>query len=192
MHSDEASVKDQKRKGHTTVSVEYSSTVLSLTLPRDMRISGLSKWLKRSPWWRHQMKTYSALLALCAGNSLVTSEFPPQRPVMRSFDVSFDLRLNKWLSKQSWGWWFEKPSCSLWRCRNVSQGHSSPHMISLQNTHTRHREDCLEVWYMYRAQLIPLNALTYWYDLHWDTQNFVGQAKKNIWIHQTKDMGCIF
>ena len=34
-----------------------------------------------SSWWRHQMKTFSALLALCAGNSPVTSEFPSQKPV---------------------------------------------------------------------------------------------------------------
>ena len=34
-------------------------------------------------------------------------EFPTQRPVTRSFDVFFDLRLNKRLSKQPWGWWFE-------------------------------------------------------------------------------------
>ena len=27
----------------------------------------------------------------------------------------FDLRLNKRLSKQSWGWWIETPSQSLWR-----------------------------------------------------------------------------
>ena len=49
----------------------------------------------------------SALLALCAGNSLVTGEFPSQRLVTQSFGVFFDLRLNKRLSKQSWGWWFE-------------------------------------------------------------------------------------
>ena len=30
------------------------------------------------PWWRHQMKTFSALLAICAGNSLVPGEFPAQ------------------------------------------------------------------------------------------------------------------
>ena len=45
-------------------------------------------------------ETFSALLAICAGNSPVTGEF---------------LRLNKRLSKQSWGWWFETPSRSLWR-----------------------------------------------------------------------------
>ena len=46
-------------------------------------------------------------------------EFPAQRPVTRSFDVFFDIRLNKRLSKQSWGWWFETPSWSLWRHCNV-------------------------------------------------------------------------
>ena len=49
------------------------------------------------------------------GNSPVIGEFPSQRPVTRSFDVFFDLRLNKRLSKQSWDWWFETPSGSLWR-----------------------------------------------------------------------------
>ena len=43
------------------------------------------------------------------------SEFPTQRTVTRSFDVFFYLRLNKWLSKQPWSWWFETPSWSLWR-----------------------------------------------------------------------------
>ena len=59
------------------------------------------------PRWRHRMETFSMLLALCAGNSPVTGEFSSQRPVMRSFGVFFDLRLNKRLSKQSRCWWFE-------------------------------------------------------------------------------------
>ena len=46
-------------------------------------------------------QTFSALLAIWAGNSPVTDKFPAQRPVTRSFDVFFDLRLNKRLSKQS-------------------------------------------------------------------------------------------
>ena len=54
---------------------------------------------------------------LC-GDSPAPDEFPAQRPVMRSFDVFFDLRLNKRLSKQSWGWLFETPSCPLWRHSN--------------------------------------------------------------------------
>ena len=46
-------------------------------------------------------------------------DFPAQRPVTRRFDVFFDLRLNKRLSKQWWGWWFETLSRPLWRHRNV-------------------------------------------------------------------------
>ena len=60
-------------------------------------------------WWRHQMETFSAL------HSPVTGEFPAQRPVTHSFDVFFDLRLNKQLSKQPWGWLFETLSRPLWR-----------------------------------------------------------------------------
>ena len=69
-------------------------------------------------WWRHQMETFSALPAICAGNSPVTSEFLAQRPVTRNFDVFFDLCLDKRLSKRSWGWWFKTPSRPLWRHRN--------------------------------------------------------------------------
>ena len=47
-------------------------------------------------------------------------EFPAQRPVTRSLDVLFDLRLNKQLSNQSWGWWFEMLSRPLWRQCNVA------------------------------------------------------------------------
>ena len=42
-------------------------------------------------------------------------EFPAQRPVTRSFDVFFDLRPNKRLSKHWWCWWFETQSRPLWR-----------------------------------------------------------------------------
>ena len=55
-----------------------------------------------------KMETFSALLALFAGNSPAPGEFPAQRPVMRSFDVFFELRLNKPLNKQSWGWWLRR------------------------------------------------------------------------------------
>ena len=91
-----------------------------------LRRQGIIKWWDRSntrkikhnkpcvPWWRLQMETFSALLAICAECSPVTGEFPAQRPVTRSFDVSFDLCLNKRLSKHSWGWWFETSSSPLW------------------------------------------------------------------------------
>ena len=66
-------------------------------------------------WWRHHMETLSALLALCVGYSPVPGEFPAQRTVTRSFDVFFDLRPNKRLSKQLWRCWFETLSSPLWR-----------------------------------------------------------------------------
>ena len=66
--------------------------------------------------WKHFPRY---CMAICAGNSPVTGEFPAQRSVMRSFDVFFDLRLNKRLSKQSWDWWFETPPRPFWRHCNV-------------------------------------------------------------------------
>ena len=54
-------------------------------------------------WWHHQMETFSALLALCAGNSPITGEFPFQIPVTRIFDVFFELCLNKWLNNREAG-----------------------------------------------------------------------------------------
>ena len=89
------------------------------TLSVDDASTGTMASYIRSSWWRHQMETFSALLALCAGNSPVTGEFPSQRPVTRSFDVFFDLRLNKRLGKQSWSWWFETPLRSFWRHCNA-------------------------------------------------------------------------
>ena len=83
---------------------------------------------RQGPWswaipqhsrWRHQMETFSASLAICAGNSPVTGEFLAQRPVTQSFDVFFDLCLNNRLSKQSRGWWFETQSRPLWRHCNA-------------------------------------------------------------------------
>ena len=65
------------------------------------------------------METFSPLLTICVGNSPVPGDFPSQRQVTRSFDVFFDLRRNMRLSKQSWGWWFETLSRSLWRQCNA-------------------------------------------------------------------------
>ena len=77
------------------------------TRPFTARPSALTEW------WRHQRETFSASLAICAGNSPVPGGFPAQRPVMHSNDVFFDLRLNKRLSQQSKGWWFETLSFPL-------------------------------------------------------------------------------
>ena len=65
------------------------------------------------------MESFFASLAICAGNSPVPGEFPAQRPVTRSFDVFVDVRLNKRLSKQSFGWWCETLPRPLWRQCNA-------------------------------------------------------------------------
>ena len=83
------------------------------------QLTGITNWHGHRPWWRHQMETISAFLALCAGNLPVTGEFSSQMPVTRSFDVLLDLRPNKWFSKQSRGWWFETRSHPLWRHGNA-------------------------------------------------------------------------
>ena len=80
----------------------------------------------------------------------------PQKPVTWSFDVFFDLRLNKRLSKQSWGWWFGTPSCPLWRHCNdlVSEQTLQLHKSLL---HGLYGPRCLRTadaslilwWYMY-------------------------------------------
>ena len=65
--------------------------------------------------------TISVLLVLCAGYSPVIGYrwIPLTKTSDDSSDVLFDLRLNKRLSKQSWGWWLETPSCRLWRHSNA-------------------------------------------------------------------------
>ena len=73
------------------------------------------------PWWRHQMETFFALLAICTGNSPVTGEFPSQRQVTWNFEVFFNLHLNKRLSKQWWDCWFETPTRPFWHHCNVHE-----------------------------------------------------------------------
>ena len=96
---------------------------IRLYITGKLRLEGMTYRGKAEAWLMMTSSngTFSALLAICAGNSPVPGEFPTQRPVTRSFDLFFDLRLNKRLSKQSWGWWFETLSCPLWRHRNVIQ-----------------------------------------------------------------------
>ena len=103
-----ASARDVLRKYSSFImhnNVVLSHLLLCITSGRtNMIINTRIRWMSvllSFSWWRHQMEAFSALLALCAGNSPVTGEFPSQRPVTRSFDAFFDLRLNKRLSKQS-------------------------------------------------------------------------------------------
>ena len=93
----------------------------------------------------------------------VTGEFPAQRPVTRSFDVFFDQRPNKLLSKHSWGWWFETPSRPWWRHCNgliwelISWLFSYGTMKHEPNRHFAEVFNC-----------IFLNELLPWLRFHWN------------------------
>ena len=78
-------------------------SILLINVPGEIEI-GLP-YNPLSPWWRHQMETFSALLAICVGNSPVPGELPAQRPVTRSFDTLFYLPLNiyGWVNNRETG-----------------------------------------------------------------------------------------
>ena len=114
------------------------------------------------PWWRHQMEIFSSLLALCVGNLPVTGEFPSQRPLTRSLMFSLICALNKRLSKQSWSWWFEMPSRSLWHhCNGLNK-----------NLHTNSYEE--ETWIIFNNYF---NANVF---IH--VEKYVILRNKCIWI----------
>ena len=75
--------------------------------------AGIQIVLYLTPWWSWNGNIFHVTGPLCG-------EFTGHRwLVTRRSDVFFDLCLNKCLSKQSWGWWFEMPSPSLWHYCNV-------------------------------------------------------------------------
>ena len=106
------------------------------------------------------METFSALLSICAGNSPVTGEFPAQRPVTRSFDVCFDLRPNKRLGKQSWGWLFETPSRPLWRYCNAYNCTTSSSCVITVRRRTRQAKKWINGYHPYRPLSITLGLFT--------------------------------
>ena len=110
-------------------------TIQSVPLQRDQYNTILYmelQWLgEKIDQKLHSQQTHHSMMTSSNGNTFrVTGhlcgeftgpgEFPAQRPVTRSFDVFFDPRLNKRLSKQPWGWWFETPLWSLWDTLDLS------------------------------------------------------------------------
>ena len=112
-------------------------------------------------WWRHQMETFSALLAICAGNSPVTGEFLTQRPATRSFDVFFDLDLNERLSEQPWGLWFETPSRPLWRHGNglVAVQTQSPNPLQINTLQQQNENNSFVLFIILLLLLLLLLSL---------------------------------
>ena len=96
--------------------------------------------VKQTSWCRHQMETFSVKLVLWEGYH--------ERPVTQSFGVFFDLCLNKRLSKQSWGWWFETPSRSLWcHCNGVK-------IVYLPCNKILKKTDCASSFHFSRTLLV--------------------------------------
>ena len=74
------------------------------------------KWSRlEKSWWRHQMETFSALLVFVRGIHRSPVNSPHTGQCRGALMFRLICALNKRLSKQSWGWWFEMPSRSLWR-----------------------------------------------------------------------------
>ena len=110
---------------------------------------------------------FRVISPLC-GEFTGPGEFPTQRPVTRSFDVFFELRLSKRLSKQPWGWWFETPSWSLWRHCNAIRGKNRNHkIVALSSTRSRQIALLTRVWWTlqcimtrYRLFTSPYRGIT--------------------------------
>ena len=57
-------------------------------------------------WWRHQMETFSALLAICAGNSPVSGEFPHKGQWRGALIFSLIcVWINGWVNNREAGDW---------------------------------------------------------------------------------------
>ena len=89
------------------ININHTRTLV-LAVPKEAIVFSLKIW-------RHPKETFSTILVLWEGNPPLIGGLPSQRPVTGSFDVFFDLRLNKWLNKQLKRRWFETPSRSWWR-----------------------------------------------------------------------------
>ena len=93
--------------GHNLSQIQVSARLVVLVISHDFHHDDVIKWKHFPRYW-----------PLVRGIHRPPVNSPHKRPVTPSFDVFFDLRLNKRLSKQSWGWWLKTLSCPLWRHRN--------------------------------------------------------------------------
>ena len=125
------------------------------------------------------METFFTLLAICVGNSPVTGEFLVQRPVTRSFDVFFDLRLNQRFSKQSRGWWFETLPRPLWHHCNVLSEYCACLVYSVMDTQMKQRPSIRSYSFMDTVDQIQA-FICIWYNfIHWK-KNAVNRYPETI------------
>ena len=134
------------------------------TATGDILASPKFRQINLETWWRHQMETFSALLALCAGKSPVSGEFPSQRPLTRSFDDFLDLRLNKRLSKQSWGWWLDVSVMNMGEYQTTTAFELFAHFLG----------SIIPCWFnpSFTRSLSTWWYLTYWSLIHFGTLSY--------------------
>ena len=132
-------------------------------------------WVNFS-WWRHKMEPSSVLLAICAGNSPVTGEFPAQRPVTRSFDVFFDLHLNPQLSKQWRHRCFETPSRSFWSHCNVMLVYQLIWLVNSRKFLIWIRSKLIQFWMQISPYnwSLPVDQVIYSHKQPWGNPTSVG------------------
>ena len=80
----------------------------------------------RNSWGRHQKETFPRYWPFVRGIHRPLVNYPHKGQWCGSLMFSLICALNKRLSKQSWGWWFETPSRPLWRHCNVMRSHDDP------------------------------------------------------------------
>ena len=115
------------------------------------------------------METCSALL------------FPSQRPVTWIFDIFFDLRLNKRLSKQSRSWWFETLSCPLWRhCNDLCDyvGRVSVILSGVYWVHNAHAS--LTLFSKFDKGVASIISVNSWTETHPCYQKI--SSSKKFWV----------
>ena len=120
--------KDKKHKAvrsHLNIPILKQMDIITLHLRSHTEVwyTPPSAWLQRNPMMTSSNGNIFRVTGPLCGEFTGPGEFPTQRPLTRSFDVFFDRRLNKRLSKLPRGWWSETLSCSLWRQSNAGWSH---------------------------------------------------------------------
>ena len=125
--------------------------------------------------WDHMMTSSNGSIFRVTGP--LSGESSSQRPVTRSFGFFFDLCLNKRLSKQSWGWRFETPSCSLWRhCNDLNIPSLVRYVMRLET-----------VFHLFRKWLGAEQATSY-YQIQW--WPVIKTTPSNIIQQESKQDSC--
>ena len=103
---------------------------------------------------------------------------PRTKPLTRSFDVFVDLRLNKRLGKQSWGWWFEMPWRALWRhCNGLNVIRATSDMCLVHSKLQKLIKPIFEYWRMAARASVDT------YQVNNSTQNALNPKINNL-IHK--------